>query len=140
MAIGPVEYLVVEFPGNNFQGEIAPEIKRLVDLGVISIIDLVFVIKDAEGNVTFVELDGESHELSATFMDVPAQIEGLLNEDDIALVGAELEPNSSAALLVWENTWAGTLAEAIFKAGGRVALRDHIPYEAVVAARTALNS
>ncbi len=134
MSIGPVEYIVVQFPGNQFNGGIAPELKSLVDSGTIRIIDLVFIAKGPEGNVAFFEIDGLDQEVSAAFLDVPAQIEGLINEDDIALIAAELEPNSSAALLVWENTWAGRFAQAVMGAGGQVVLRDHIPYEAVVAA------
>jgi len=138
MVVGPVEYLVVQFPENRFDGTIVPELKRLVESETIRIIDLVFIAKDPEGNVAFFEIDGLDQEVSAAFLDVPAQLEGLLNDDDIAIVAAELEPNSSAALMVWENTWAGRFAHALMGAGARVVLRDHIPYEVVVAAAEAM--
>jgi hypothetical protein len=140
MSVGPVEYIVIQFPGNQFKGEIAPELQRLVQSDTIRIIDLVFIAKDAEGNVLSFEIDGIDGEVSAAYMDVETSLESLLNDDDIAIVAADLEPNSSAALMVWENVWAGRFAEAIMNAGGQVLVRDHVPYEAVLAARDALTA
>jgi len=134
MVVGPVEYLVVEFPENRFSGAIAPEIKRLVDNGTIRVIDLVFISKDSEGGVTFVEIEELDDEHSAQYLDVGSSIESLVSEDDIALVAEGLEPNSSVGLLVWENVWAGRFAAAVHEAGGRVLDRSHVPYEVVLAA------
>jgi hypothetical protein len=126
MSIGPVEYV--------FTGEIAPEVLRLVESGTVRILDFVFISKDESGETTWMELDALDAELTAGFLDAEAEIDGLLNEDDIALIAAELEPSSSAALIVWENTWATAFAEAVRAADGEIVAHDRIPREAVLAA------
>ena len=134
MDIGPVEYLVVEFPGNEFKGEIAPEIAALAQSGVIRILDLVFISKDESGDVVWLEADAMEGELALGFLDSFDQLQGLLNEDDIATVASELAPNSSAGLILWENTWAARLAGAIENANGRVVAHERIPREYVLEA------
>jgi len=134
MDIGPVEYLVVEFPGNQFKGEIAPEIAALAQAGIVRVLDLVFITKDENGDVVWLEADAVDGELALGFLDSFDQIQGLLNEDDIATVAAELAPNSSAGLILWENTWAARLAGAVQNANGRVVAHDRIPRELVLAA------
>ena len=134
MSIGPVEYVVIKVPGNHFTGEIAPEVLRLVESGTVRILDFVFISKDESGETTWMELDALDAELTAGFLDAEAEIDGLLNEDDIALIAAELEPSSSAALIVWENTWATAFAEAVRAADGEIVAHDRIPREAVLAA------
>ena len=134
MDIGPVEYLVVEFPGNEFKGEIAPEIAALAQSGVIRILDLVFISKDESGDVVWLEADAMEGEVALGFLDSFDQLQGLLNEDDIATVAAELAPNSSAGLILWENTWAARLAGAIENANGRVVAHERIPREYVLEA------
>ncbi len=134
MGIGPVEYIVIKFPGNHFTGEIAPEVVRLVEAGTVRILDFVFITKDEDGGTTWIELDALDGELTAGFLDEAAVIDGLLNEDDIALVAEELEPNSSAALIVWENTWATSFAAAVRRADGEIVAHDRIPRDAVLAA------
>ncbi|MDO8732167.1 MAG: DUF6325 family protein [Actinomycetota bacterium] len=132
--IGPVEYLVVEFPGNEFKGEIAPEIAALAQAGIVRILDLVFITKDENGDVVWLEADAVDGDFAMGFLDSFDQLQGLLNEDDIATVAAELAPNSSAGLILWENTWAARLAGAIENANGRVVAHDRIPREFVLAA------
>jgi len=134
LEIGPVEYLVVEFPGNEFKGEIAPEIAALAQAGIVRILDLVFITKDENGDVIWLEADAVDGELAMGFLDSFDQIQGLLNEDDIATVAAELAPNSSAGLILWENSWAARLAGAIQNANGRVVAHDRIPREFVLEA------
>ncbi|HBJ73904.1 MAG TPA: hypothetical protein DDY88_09480 [Actinobacteria bacterium] len=134
MEIGPVEYLVVEFPGNEFKGEIAPEIAALAQAGIVRILDLVFITKDENGDVIWLEADAVDGELAMGFLDSFDQIQGLLNEEDIATVAAELAPNSSAGLILWENSWAARLAGAIQNANGRVVAHDRIPREFVLEA------
>ena len=135
--IGPVDYLIVAFPGNEFRGEIAPALADLVEAGTIRIIDLAFVGKDAESNVVALELTDIDPEVREGFEKAGVEVNGLFNEEDLAAVGEELEPNSSAALLVWENVWAQNVAQAMRDAGGEVLDFDRIPHEVVQAAREA---
>jgi Family of unknown function (DUF6325) len=135
--IGPVDYLIVAFPGNEFRGEIAPALGDLVEAGTIRIIDLAFVGKDAEGNVAAFELTDIDPEVREGFEKAGVEVNGLFNEDDLAAAGEELEPDSSAALLVWENVWAKNVAQAMRDAGGVVLDFERIPHEVVQAAREA---
>jgi len=135
--IGPVDYLIVSFPGNEFRGEIAPALADLVEAGTIRIIDLAFVGKDAESNVVALELTDIDPEVREGFEKAGVEVNGLFNEDDLAAAGEELEPNSSAALLVWENVWAQNVAQAMRDAGGEVLDFERIPHEVVQAAREA---
>ena len=134
MSIGPVEYLIVAFPGNQFKGEIVPALADLVEAGTIRIIDLAFVMKDADGAVVTAELGDLDSEVFKAFDALSPETMGLLNEEDLAAAGEELDPNSSAALLVWEDTWATTLRDAILNAGGEVLDLERVPYQVVNAA------
>ena len=134
MSIGPVEYLIVAFPGNQFKGEIVPALADLVEAGTIRIIDLAFVLKDADGAVVAMELGDLDSDVFKAFDALSPQGLGLLNEEDLAAAGEELEPNSSAALLVWEDVWATKLRDAILNAGGEVLDLERLPYEVVQAA------
>ncbi|HLN15405.1 MAG TPA: DUF6325 family protein [Acidimicrobiales bacterium] len=138
MAIGPVEYLVVGFPENKFTGEIAPELAKLIDSGIVRILDLVFVGKDADGNVAVFEFD-QLEEL-APFSDLEGEIGGLLSQEDIEHAAAALDPNSSAALLIWEDTWAAPFVEACRRAGGVLVEGARIPHEVIQEAFDALPS
>src|SRR5262245_26324592 len=134
MSIGPVEYLIVAFPGNQFKGEIVPALAELVEAGTIRIIDLAFVMKDADGSVVTAELGDLDSEVFKAFDALSPETMGLLNEEDLAAAGEELDPNSSAALLVWEDTWATKLRDAILNAGGEVLDLERVPYQVVNAA------
>ena len=134
MSIGPVEYMIVEFPGNQFKGEIVPALKELVDSGTIKIIDLAFVMKDADGAVVTAELDDLDSEVHQAFDALTSETMGLLNQEDLAAAGEELAPNSSAALLVWEDVWATKLRDAIVNAGGELLDLERLPGEVVAAA------
>lgn len=134
MSIGPVEYLIVAFPGNRFKGEIVPALQELVDAGTIRIIDLAFVMKDADGAVVTAELGDLDSEVFQALDALSPEGLGLLNEEDLAAAAEELEPNSSAALLVWEDVWATKLRDAILNAGGEVLDLERLPYEVVQAA------
>jgi hypothetical protein len=132
--IGPVEYLIVAFPGNRFRGEIAPAIADLVEAGTIRIIDVAFVGKDEDGDVAAFELSDLDPEVREGLENLGAVSAGLFNEEDLMAAGEELDPNSSAALLVWENVWAKPVADAIRDAGGELYDYDRVPHEVVVAA------
>jgi len=134
VSIGPVEYMIVGFPGNKFTGEIAPALAELVDAGTIRIIDLAFVIKDGNGEIAAMELsdlDSEAGKAFAALADAPG---GLLNDEDFEAAAEELEPNSSAALLVWEDVWATRVRDAILNAGGELLDLERLPHEVVEAA------
>ena len=133
--IGPVEYLIVAFPGNNFRGEIAPALADLVEAGTIRIIDIAFASKDENGEVAAFELSDIDPDVRQGLENLGATSAGLFNEEDLMAAAEELDPNSSAALLVWENVWATPVAQAIQDAGGVVYDYDRIPHEVVVAAR-----
>jgi hypothetical protein len=138
MDVGPVDLLIVEFPGNQFKGEIAPALRDLVTEGTVRVLDLLFVYKDADGEVGSVELAGLGPDLQPAFADLDGQLGGgLLDAEDVAQVGADLKPNSSAALIVWENTWAARFVTAMQHAGARVVDQARIPAEAVAAAMDA---
>jgi uncharacterized membrane protein len=126
---GPVDLVLLSFPGNQFTGEIAPALGDLVSSGTVRILDLVFITKDADGNVAAVELD-QLGDVGAGFEDVEGEVNELLTEEDIEAAGEELEPNSSAALLMFENTWAARLVSAIRGANGEVVAHERIPMSA----------
>lgn len=134
MPLGPVEYILIAFPGNRFSGEIVPALRELVDNGTVHIIDLLFVKKDGDGNVLVVELDGADAAEAAPFADLEGEYGDLLTADDIAAAAAELPPNSSAGLLVWENVWARRFADAVRAANGQVIANERIPHAVVEAA------
>jgi Family of unknown function (DUF6325) len=135
--LAPVDYLIVAFPGNQFKGEIAPALADLVEKGTIRIIDLAFVAKDADGNIGAFELTDIDPEVRQGFENMGVEVNGLFNEEDLQAAGEELEPNSSAALLVWENLWAKDVAQAIRDAGGELLDFERLPHEVVQAARDA---
>ncbi len=127
--IGPVEYLILGFPGNRFTGQIVPELARLIDGGLIRIIDLTFITKDADGQVGVVEYDAV--EELAEFAGLEGEIGGILTDDDIAHAALSLEPNSSAALLLWEDVWAAPFAAAVRNANGVILEGARIPHELI---------
>ena len=131
MGIGPVQYMIVAFPGNKFKGEIAPALRELVESGTIRIIDLAFVIKDAEGSMTGVELEDSGSDVFQAFETLTAERGGFVSEEDLHAVAGALEPNSSAAILVWEDVWATKLADAIVGAGGQLVDIQRVPRELV---------
>lgn len=130
---GPVDYAVFRFPGNQFTGEIVPALQDLVSSGTVRILDLVFVTKDADGNVAGVELSELPGETRSAYDELDGEVTELLTEDDIERASEWLEPESSAALLVWENTWASRFAQAIRNANGELVAFDRIPRDAVEA-------
>jgi len=131
--LGPVDYLVVEFPGSNFNGEIMPELVDLVERGVVRVLDLVVIKKDEDSTFEafeFADIEdgvlGELRELEREFAD-------LLSEDDIAAVVDAMEPGSTAGLLIYENLWAAPLASAVRRSGGQLVASGRIPVQALLA-------
>jgi len=133
--IGPVEYAVIAFPGNKFRGEIAPALAELIEAGTIRIIDLAFVGKDADGNVLSFEMTDLEEDVRQALEGAGVDASGLLNEDDLNAAAEELEPSSSALLVVWEDVWAAKLAQAVRNADGVILDFERIPHDVVVEAR-----
>ncbi len=129
MTIGPVEYLIVGFPGNEFNGQIAPELAKLISNGTIRIIDLVFILKDADGDVAVAEFD--EHEALAPFAELDGEVGGIISHQDIEHAAVDLEPNSSAALLIWEDIWAAPFVEALRESGGVLIEGSRIPHDLI---------
>jgi hypothetical protein len=134
VSIGPVEYIIVGFEGNNFNGRIVPELAALVESGQIRILDLVFISKDAEGDLVAFEYD-ELDEF-AGLGDSTNDSMGLLNDEDIEMAAEVLEPNTSAAFLVFEDLWAAPFAAAVRDSGGMLIAGERIPHQIVVEAIT----
>jgi len=129
LGVGPVEYIILGFPGSHFKSEIVPALAKLIDSRTVRIIDLIFILKDGDGNVTTFEFD-QLEEL-APFSTLEGEISGLINQEDVAYAADALEPNTSAALLVWEDTWATEFAEAVWNAGGVMLEGARIPAELI---------
>lgn len=131
--MGPIDYVLVEWPGRRPQGELAPHLVDLVDRGLIRILDLAFIEKDEEGNVAALEIadvGGEVVEL-AVFEGASS---GLIGGEEIDHAGGALEPGTAAALLVYENAWAAPFASAVRRSGGQLVASGRIPVEDVLAA------
>ena len=132
--MGPVDYLVIEFPGSRMTGEGLPLLVDLVDRGIIRLLDLTFVKKELDGfvrGVTIADLDEDGKLDLAVFEGASS---GLLGQDDIDEASGALEPGSSAALLIYENTWAAPLATALRRGGAQLVAGGRIPVQAILAA------
>ncbi len=129
MTIGPVEYIIVGFPGNKFTGEIAPELIALVESGTVRVLDLIFIGKDTDGSIVSFEID----ELDALvgFGGLEGEVGGLISPADIEYAANALEPNSSAALLIWEDLWASPFAEAVRRSNGVLLEGARMPHELI---------
>ena len=137
--MGPVDYVIVEFPKTNFTGEGMPLLVDLVDQGIIRILDLLFVAKEDDGSVVIMDIadfDGDGTLDLAIFEGAAS---GLLDQSDVDEATSILEPGTAAAILVYENTWAGPFAAAIRRAGGQLVASGRIPVQALIAAVDALD-
>jgi uncharacterized membrane protein len=133
--IGPVDYAIIAFPGNQFRGEIAPAIAELIENETIRVIDITFVGKNAAGDVVTMELTELDPQVQSALESIGVEVSGLFNEEDLLAAAEELEPDSSAVLLVWENVWARKVAQAMRDAGGVLLDFDRLPHDVVQAAR-----
>ncbi len=128
MALGPIEVLVVGFPGNQFNGEILPELERLVNDSIISVVDGLLLTKDTDGDVFFVEFDEEdANDDAARLAALMNQVESLISDDDVMELAESLDPDSSAAILVFEHTWAKPFRDAVVGSGGVLAANFRVP-------------
>jgi len=125
--LGPVDYLVVEFPGNKMTGEGLPLLVDLVERGIIRILDLVFIRKDADGTVDAFEIadfDGDGQLDLAVFEGASS---GLIDSDDMSRAGEVIEAGSSAGILLYENRWAGPFIAALRRGGAELVASGRIP-------------
>jgi hypothetical protein len=132
--LGPVDYLVVEFPGSEFKGEILPELADLVQRGIVRVLDLVVIKKDADGSYEAFEFGDPDTGPLGEVRELERELADLLSEDDVTAVAEALEPGSAAALLVYENLWAAPFASAVRRAGGQLVANGRIPVQALLGA------
>ena len=132
MTYGPVDFVALEFKGNQFKGEILPEIMNLVNKEIVRVIDMIVVQKDANGNVTHREMQETGKDVLAIFDPLKAEINGMIQVEDIEMIGEKLEPNSTAAVILFENLWAIKFVDAVENANGRSVMHVRIPHEIVV--------
>jgi len=126
--MGPFEILAVRFPGNNFRGEIAESLAELVEAGTIRVIDILFAMKDADGNLLVAEINDLPEDDFAAFDPIiDDDLTGMLSENDARDLAASIEPNSSAAIMLFENVWATRFRDAIVHADGELVLSERIP-------------
>ena len=138
--MGPIDYIVVEFPGSKMNGEAFPHLVDLVDRGIVRILDLVFVSKDLDGSVkgiAIADFDDDGELDLAVFEGASS---GLISDEDIEEAGGILEPGSSAGILVYENVWAGPFAAAVRRGGGQLVASGRIPIQAMLAALEAADA
>jgi len=131
--MGPIDYILVEWPGRQPNGEVAPHLVDLVDRGLIRILDLALIAKDEDGSVAGIELEDlgdDGMELSV----FAGASSGLISDEDVGEAASALEPGTSAALLVFENTWAAPFATAVRRSGGQLVASGRIPVQAIEAA------
>lgn len=135
MEIGPVDVLEVAFPGNEFNGAILPALEKLIASGTIRVLDLMFVYKSADGEVGSVELAGIDAAYGPLFASIDGDVPGgLLDAEDVEELVDVLEPNSSIAVICWENTWAAPFVSALEGSGAVVLDQARIPREVVLSA------
>lgn len=132
--LGPVDYLVVEFPGSNFTGEILPELADLIDRGIVRVLDLVLIKKQEDGSFEAFEFDDIESGLLGGLRELERELADLLSEEDVSAVAEALEPGSTAGLLVYENLWAAPFASAVRRSGGQLVANGRIPVQALIGA------
>lgn len=126
MTMGPIEIIEVAFPGSAFNGAILPELRALVQAGTITIVDGLFVRKDDAGEVSWYEVADMADDLGG-LGDLFARVDGLLSDEDVAELTAELQPGSSAAILVFEHSWMKPLRDAVLDSGGVLVADIQVP-------------
>jgi hypothetical protein len=132
--LGPIDWIVIEFPGSKFNGQIAPALRDLVERDLIRVLDLLVLKKDADGSLEAFELSDLDVGEIGEFQDYESELAMLLSEEDVTSLAAAVEPGSSAAVLVWENTWAAPFGSAVRRSGGQLVASGRIPIQAMLAA------
>jgi|SRR5512139_2351470 len=141
MTYGPVDFIALKFKGNKFKGEGLKALNDLMKKKIVRVIDLVIIVKDKEGKLTVKEIQEPDPEFVAIFD--PTKVKGthgMIKKDDIDLIGKELENNSTAALMLFENLWAVKFKEAVMEAKGEQLMFARIPHEFVLEAMKELEN
>ena len=133
--MGPIDYVVLEWPGRQPQGEAAPLIVDLHDRGIIRILDVALMVKEEDGSVATMSMDDDD-----AFGEFAGATTGVLGVDDLEEAANALNPGTSAAVLVWENRWAAPVATALRRSGGQLVASGHIPVQAILAALDAVEA
>jgi len=136
-ALGPVSYLIVEFPGNKMTGEAFPILVDLVDRGLIRILDLEFVTRDPDGSMRAVELRDIDHDGKFDVAVFEGTNSGLLDDSDFREASSAIEPGSSAAILIFENHWAMPFVQALRRSSAQLVAAGYIPQDTLAASVTA---
>ena len=131
--MGPIDYLVIEWPDRQPSGEAAPILVDLVDRGLVRVIDIAFLAKGEDGSVTTLELSSLAAQ-SESLKELAGASSGLLSDEDAAEAATALEPGSTAAVLVYENRWAAPFAAALRRSGAQLVANGRIPVQAILAA------
>lgn len=135
---GPVDLIMISFPGSEFNGEVAPALRQLVVDGLVRVVDLLFVAKDLDGTVTSLELGDLGPSLEPAFVDLDGQLGGgLLDAEDVEDAAAGIEPGSSVAVIAVENLWAIPFIRAVRGSGGELVDQFRVPSDVVAAVREA---
>lgn len=131
MTHGPIDFIVLSFAGNQFKGEIMDSLLELVESNTIRIIDLMIVLKDEQGDLIAAELQQHNSEIVDLFEPLDFEISGMITAEDVEMIGANLENNSTAALMLFENLWAIKFKEAVINANGTLVVQGRIPPEEI---------
>jgi hypothetical protein len=137
--MGPVDYIVLEWPDRQPKGDVFPMILDLVDRGIIRILDIAFITKDADGGIAGLELDALEDQ-GGRLREFEGASSGLLDDDDLQDAARALRPGTSAAVLVWENRWAAPVAVALRRSGGELVASGRVPIQAILASLDATES
>lgn len=138
--MGPISYLIVEFPGNRMTGEGLPILVDLVDRGVIRILDLLFVASGADGTLTVIDLRDVDHDGTLDLTVFEGASSGLLDASDVADAAPAIQPGSSAAILLFENRWATPFVQALRRGAAEVVAAGYVPHEALAASLDAIGA
>jgi hypothetical protein len=131
--LGPISYVIVEFPGSKMTGEGFPILIDLVDRGLIRILDLQFITKGADGSVQAVELMDLDHDGTFDVALFEGASSNMIDDSDIADAASAIEPGSSAGILIFENRWAKSFVQALRRGGAELVAAGYIPLDALAA-------
>jgi hypothetical protein len=131
MTYGPIDFIALEFKGNQFKGEIMPALLELVNKEIVRVIDLVMVQKESGGKVITREMQELEPAVMSLFDPLKVQVSGMIQVEDIEMIGEKLDNNTTAAVLLFENLWAIKFGEAVVNANGRMVMFQRIPFEVV---------
>lgn len=140
LGLGPIDYILIEFPGSRFNGQIAPALIDVVERGIIRVLELLVIRKDEDGSVEAIDVMEMDPDEIGPFGGLAGGTLGLLADEDVAAAGEALEPGTTAGLLVWENTWAAPFADAVRGSGGEVVASGRIPVQDLLEALDAADA